>query len=82
MVVAYVADFDRGILERSCRGRGLPPLAVRWECAYARYAAWRGFKTSLSTACEIEGLPPGGHRAASDARRVWELIRLMAGAVR
>jgi DNA polymerase III subunit epsilon len=79
VVVAYVAGFDRAIVERACRSRGLPPLAVQWDCAYARYAAWRGFPASLSTACEIEGLAPAGHRAARDARRVWELIQRMAG---
>ena len=85
VVVAYAAAFDRAIMEHACRSRGLPPLAVQWDCAHARYAAWRGFPASLSMACEIEGLAPARrhraacHRAAPDARRVWELIQRMAG---
>jgi len=80
LVVAYLAAFDRAILDHICRSLGLPPFAVQWDCAHARYAAWRGFPASLSTACEIEGLAPAArHRAAPDARRVWELIMRMAG---
>ena len=80
MVVAYWAVFDRTILERACRCLGLPLLASEWDCAHERYAAWRGFSVPLGTACEIEGIKVGArHRAATDARLVWELILRMGG---
>jgi DNA polymerase-3 subunit epsilon len=80
VVIAYWAVFDRAILEHACRAHGLPPLAARWDCAHARYAAWRGFSAPLGTACEIEGIAPAArHRAAPDARLVWELLQRMAG---
>jgi DNA polymerase III epsilon subunit-like protein len=79
VVVAFVAACDRAILEHACRTKRLPPLAGRWDCAHARYADWRGFSASLSIACEIEGIAIATHhRAAPDARRVWELIQRMA----
>ncbi len=79
MVVAYWAVFDRSILSRACDRAKLPPPACGWDCAYTRYAAWRGFSAPLSTACEIEGLTSAvRHRAAADARLVWELIHRMA----
>jgi DNA polymerase III epsilon subunit-like protein len=80
LVIAYWAVFDRSILAHACRSNKLPTLPVRWDCAHTRYAAWRGFAASLSTACEIEGFAPTlRHRATSDARLVWELIQRMAG---
>jgi CRISPR-associated endonuclease Cas1 subtype I-E len=51
---------------------------VQWDCAHARYLAWRGFSAPLSTACEIEGIAASvHHRAAPDARKVWALLRAM-----
>ncbi len=80
MVVAYWAVFDRAVLKRACESACLPLFAFDWECAYERYAGWRGFSASLGTACEIEGIAAAGrHRAATDARLVWELIVRMAG---
>jgi DNA polymerase-3 subunit epsilon len=78
LIVAYWAIFDRSVLERACRTRGLPLLPARWDCAHARYSGWRGFSVPLSTACEIEGIATGvRHRAAADARLVWELLQRM-----
>ena len=78
--IAYWAVFDRTILERACHKAGLPAAVERWECAYERYAAWRGFAVPLGTACEIEGIPVSGrHRAEADARLVWELVVRMGG---
>jgi DNA polymerase III subunit epsilon len=80
VIVAYYAVFDRAILAFACRSNRLPLLADRWDCAYARYAAWRGFAAPLRTACAIEGIPHSGpHRAAADARRVWQLVQRMGG---
>jgi DNA polymerase III subunit epsilon len=78
LIIAYWAPFDRSVLERACRTRRLPLLPAKWDCAHARYRAWRGFSVPLSTACEIEGIPTGTrHRAAADARLVWELLQRM-----
>ena len=80
-VVAYHAEFDRHVLAHSCRVAGLPEIDCTWECAMHRYEQWRGFRTSLATACEVESIVAIGphHRALPDARLVWNLIRRMAG---
>lgn len=78
-VVAFHAAFDRAVLERECQRRGLAPVLGPWECALERYAEWRGFRASLATICEIEGLPRRElHRAKSDAESTWLLVRRMA----
>lgn len=80
VVVAYNAAFDRKALNRTCQMAGLPPIACTWDCAMLRYEQWRGFQTSLTTACEVESIvtPAPRHRALPDARLVWHLIRRMA----
>ena len=80
-VVAYHAQFDRHVLAHTCRVAGLPEIDCTWECAMHRYEQWRGFRTSLATACEVEAIVAIGphHRALPDARLVWNLIRRMAG---
>jgi DNA polymerase-3 subunit epsilon len=78
-VIAYGAAFDARILETACRRAALPLINGRWVCAAERYAAWRGFTTSLGIACEIEGIAVGErHRATADARLVWHLLARMA----
>ena len=82
LIIAYWAPFDRFVLECACRTRRLPPLPATWDCAHARYTAWRGFSVPLSTACEIEGIATGvRHRAAADALLVWELLQRIPGAL-
>jgi DNA polymerase-3 subunit epsilon len=79
VVIAYWAVFDRSVLHRACKSAALPLLGRRWECGHERYAAWRGFSAPLSTACEIEGIAvTGRHRAADDARLLWNLLQRMA----
>jgi DNA polymerase-3 subunit epsilon len=79
-VVAFNAEFDRTVLEGESRRLGLPPVAARWECALQRYAEWRGFRASLATICEIEGIPMSErHRARKDAELTWLLVKRMVG---
>lgn len=79
-VVAYNAEFDQRVLGNACRRAGFNPVNCVWECAMARYEQWRGFRASLATACEIEGIGTHQrHRALPDALLVWQLLRNMAG---
>lgn len=78
-IVAYHADFDRRILDQACRNIALPPFPAAWHCAHRHYTAWRGFTASLTTACEIEGIPlTPHHRAATDAYLLWHLLKKMS----
>lgn len=79
-VVAFNAAFDRSVLDRECRRVGAPSIGSTWECALERYEEWRGFRASLATACEIEGLRiRPRHVARGDAEATWLLLRRMAG---
>ena len=81
IAVAYNAAFDRYALDHTCRLTGLPQIGCTWACAMLRYEQWRGFRASLSTACEVESITATRpqHRALPDAHLVWRLIRRMAG---
>jgi DNA polymerase-3 subunit epsilon len=80
-VISYNAEFDRRVLDSVCWRMGLDPIDCDWECAMARYEQWRGFRSSLTTACEIEGIfATQRHRALPDALVVWRLVLKMAGA--
>lgn len=81
IAVAYNAAFDQHALNYSCAIAGLPQIGCTWACAMLRYEQWRGFRASLATACEVEGVSSTGqhHRALSDAQHVWRLVRRMAG---
>lgn len=79
-IVAFHADFDRRVIDSSCRGSSLRPIEGRWACALERYESWRGFRASLGTVCEIEGIPvTDRHRAVGDAFLVWTLLKRMVG---
>jgi len=81
LVVAYNAPFDRQILRNTCALHGVPEIPVHWHCALERYQQWRDLKPTLRQACEQEGIAVSKiHRAAPDARLVWELIQRMAQA--
>ncbi|HSR53610.1 MAG TPA: 3'-5' exonuclease [Acidobacteriota bacterium] len=78
--IAYHADFDRFILDSACRRISQPLFSCRWQCALDLYELWRGFRPTLSIACEIEGIPLGAtHRAGPDALLLWKLLSRMAG---
>ena len=81
VIVGYNVAFDRQALNYTCHIAGLAPISCTWECAMLRYEQWRGFRTALATACEIESIvvEPPHHRALPDARLAWQLIRRMAG---
>lgn len=84
VAVAYHAAFDRQALDWTCQVAGLPPIRCTWDCAMLRYEQWRGFRASLRTACEVESILTSAqrHRALTDARLVWRLIRRIAGETR
>ena len=80
-VIAYHAAFDHQVLDYSCELVSLSIISCVWDCAMLRYEQWRGFRASLAIVCEVESITVAGprHRALTDARLVWWLIRRMAG---
>ncbi len=82
-VFAYHAPFDRRVLATSCRRVGLSAFAISWHCALDLYAHVRGFRPTLSIACEVEGVEMGEvrHRAAADAVALQRLLVKLKGAV-
>ena len=87
-IVAYNADFDKGILMGVCKRRTLPPPRIKaWECAMRAYARYQfggrggGKWQSLSKACFQQGIPiENAHTALADCKMTWQLIKKMAGA--
>ena len=75
-VYAFHAPFDAAALTETCRRYGLSPPRVDWRCVLKLFEKERGFRASLSTACEIEGiaLPPQRHRALIDAELARDLL--------
>ncbi len=77
-VVAYNADFDRGVLDGDCRRHGLPLLDIKWSCAMHQYAKWYGEWSDYWEGFRWQELPGGDHSAAGDCRAVLDLMRAMA----
>jgi len=77
-IVAYNADFDRGVLGGECQRYNLPLLANRWECAMEAYAEWYGEWSDYHQNFRWQRLPGGDHSAAGDCRAVLEIMHLMA----
>lgn len=84
-IVAYNAEFDRGMLYRATGER----VGLLWECAMSTYATYLndwsdyhdGYRwVSLANACEIEGISVDepAHTAIGDCLRTLELIKAMA----
>lgn len=86
-IVAYNAEFDKGILTGVCKRRTLPvPRIKGWECAMRAYARYQfggrggGKWQSLSKACIQQGIPiENAHTALADCKMTWQLIKKMAG---
>jgi DNA polymerase-3 subunit epsilon len=87
-VVVYNADFDRRMIAGCCTSFGIEGETAEWHCAMRQYAAWAGVRSShkrqryrlhkLSDALAAFDLPPGGHRALSDALACRRLIEALA----
>jgi len=73
VIVAYHAEFDRGVLNRTCKLHKVENLSARWECAMWAYRYF-------SETGRFEKLPHGSHRAVADCRATLQLIRKMARA--
>lgn len=78
-IVAYNADFDRGVIEGDCRRHGLPVLGGEWMCAMIQYSRWLGEWSDYWDDFRWQKLPNGDHSAAGDCRAVLVLMRRMAG---
>lgn len=84
-VVVYNRDYDLGIIARLCASLELPlPVPTpKWECAMLAFSDYRGvpgkfpgsFKWfRLDDAAAHFGIPPGGHRAMSDAETARRVV--------
>jgi len=71
IAIAYKADFDRGVIERTCGHYKLEPPVCRWECAMHTYRAFQESGKWLP-------LPNSKHNALDDCKAVLKLIRRMA----
>jgi DNA polymerase-3 subunit epsilon len=86
-VIAYNADFDKGILNGVCKRRSLPlPRIKSWECAMRAYARYYmggrggGSWQSLSKACMQQNIPiENAHTAVADCIMTWKIMQAMAG---
>jgi DNA polymerase III epsilon subunit-like protein len=74
VVVAYNAEFDSTVLERTCKRLLLSPPDCRWECAMWHYKAYMESAQFLK-------LPGRSHNATSDCRATLRLIKRMARGV-
>lgn len=81
-VVAYNARFDRRTLDLEFRRLRRPGPVCRWHCLLEAYERWRGFRTSLAVACELERVaapvPDCWHDAEFDAIVAFSLLEAMA----
>ena len=71
IAIAYKADFDQGVVSRTCKLYKLEPPECRWECAMH---AWRAFQESG----KLLPLPDAKHNALDDCKSVLKLLRQMA----
>lgn len=85
-VVVYNAEFDQRMIHQCCARCGTPVPKANWQCAMRAFAAYRGIRSSrgdfrwhkLEAAAAHFGLPPGGHRALSDAQTCRRVVLAMA----
>lgn len=78
--IAYNAVFDRSVVEHAFMRSGLSTPDTSWHCGFEWYRSWRGFRASLRTACEVEGLRgPTRHAALEDALALRRLVLAIAG---
>lgn len=87
-VVVYNADFDRRMIAVCCAADGIEGEAGEWHCAMRQYAVWAGIRSShrrrryrlhkLGDALAAFDLPPGNHRALSDAMACRRLVLALA----
>jgi DNA polymerase-3 subunit epsilon len=87
-VVVYNADFDRRMIAGCCTSFGIEGETAEWHCAMHHYAAWAGVRSGhkrrryrlhkLGAALAAFDLPPGGHRALSDALACRRLVIALA----
>ncbi len=82
VIVAYNADFDKGVLHNTCCEYGLPSVVAatqdRWHCAMEWYAQWWGDWSEYHGSYRWQPLG-GGHRAREDCLTVLARLRTMAG---
>lgn len=73
-ILAYNADYDRGVIRADCARHGLNPGRLadrrRWSCLMDRRSDWARRRRWLPL--------DGGHRALPDTQAGLELLRVMA----
>ena len=89
-IIAYNAEFDKRMIEQTCRKYGLEPLnQVTWHCLMEKYAFFLGRRRkngtyiaqTLKAACEQQGVfIKKAHDAVNDCLAVLELMRVIEAA--
>jgi DNA polymerase III epsilon subunit-like protein len=79
VVVIYNASFDFNVIQYCCKLHNLPEIKIYTECAMLWYAQYKGDWNSYYGNYCWQKLPGGGeHRALSDCRCVYRLLKKMA----
>lgn len=82
LVVIFNADFDDGILKRTCEIRGLAPFRYASNCAMLRYAEYVGDWNDYFGNYRWKKLPDlsdgPAHSALADVLSTLEVLKLMA----
>lgn len=89
-VVAYNAEFDKRMIDQTCRKNGLTPIdRVTWHCLMEKYSFFYGRRRrdgtyipqTLKSACEQQRLSvKESHEAVKDCLAALELIRAIVAA--
>lgn len=86
LIIAYNANFDRPILNQTCRIWNVEPLPNEWDCAMLAYAKYHGewsrdsFRwKKLTEAAETLRIPVvDAHDATGDVKMTLKVIEAMA----
>jgi len=74
-LAAHNARFDRGVLEASCLGAGIPAVLPPFlDTVTIARRVWNIFPTKLNLVCEKLSIPLNHHEALSDAQACAQIL--------